>query len=80
MSDKITNECNVCKKNVLNKSFKEDLCRLKMNLRELGYLLKTKDDCGDKIDKDTITNIYKMNNSYNKMIKYFDKIDFNYLL
>ena len=47
------------KKNVLNKSFKEDLCRLKMNLRELGYLLKKKDDCGDKIDKDTITNIYK---------------------
>ena len=80
MSDKITNECNVCKKNVLNKSFKEDLCRLKMNLRELGYLLKTKDDCGDKIDNDTRTNISKMNDLYREMMICFDKIDFNYLL
>ena len=68
------------KKNVLNKSFKEDLCRLKMNLRELGYLLKKKDDCGDKIDNDTRTNISKMNNLYREMIRCFDKIDLNYLL
>ena len=53
MKCQIKSQMNVMfvKKNVLNKSFKEDLCRLKMNLRELGYLLKTKDDCGDKIDR-----------------------------
>ena len=80
MSDKNTNKCNVCKKNKLNNSFKENLCQLKLNLRQVYLLLKKKDDRGDKIDNDTRTNISKMNDLYCEMIRCFDKIDLNYLL
>ena len=80
MSNKNTNKCNVCKKNELNNYFKENLCQLKLNLRQVYLLLKKKDDCGDKIDNDTRTNISKMNDLYREMIRCFDKIDLNYLL
>ena len=80
MSDKNTNKCNVCNKNKLNNDFKKNLCQLKLNLRQVYLLLKKKDDCGDKIDNDTRTNISKMNDLYREMMICFDKIDFNYLL
>ena len=80
MSDKNTNKCNVCNKNKLNNDFKKNLCQFKLHLRQVYFLLKKKDDCGDKIDNDTRTNISKMNDLYHEMIRCFDKIDLNYLL
>ena len=44
MSDKIINECDVecdvCQKNVLKNSLKENITKLKMNLRDLSKLVK----------------------------------------